>query len=713
MSTTEAYTTRGGIRVSREVEDVPVPGATDDLITSLDSRVGVLLASSYEYPGRYTRWDIGFVDPPLSITARGLQFQISSLNERGHVLLPAIGRVLGGLGSVSTLQESNREIVGRVEPTADRFPEEERSKQPSVFTVVRTIVELFASPDDPYLGLYGAFGYDLAFQFEPLRLRLERPADQRDLVLYLPDTILVVDHQRGRAERRRYDMAVGSQSTAGLPRTGREEAYAGPSTPDRSCDHGPGEYANVVRTAREAFRRGDLFEVVPGQTFFEPCPEPPSVIFRRLKARNPAPYGFLMNLGQGEYLVGASPEMYVRVDGDRVETCPISGTIARGQDPITDAAQILQLLNSDKDESELTMCTDVDRNDKSRICVPGSVRVIGRRQIEMYSRVIHTVDHVEGRLRDGFDALDAFLAHTWAVTVTGAPKAWAMQFIEDNERSVRAWYGGAVGLLGFNGAMNTGLTLRTIRVKDGIAQVRAGATLLFDSDPDAEEAETRMKASALLDAIRRPDTVEEDAARPSGLGTGKRVLLVDHQDSFVHTLGNYLRQTGAEVVTLRFGFPSDELDRLAPDLVVLSPGPGRPADFDITSTLGAAISRGIPVFGVCLGLQAMVEHFGGELGVLDYPVHGKTACVRLGGGVMFEGLPGEMRVGRYHSLFARPDRLPAELEVTAESEDGVIMAIEHRTLPLAAVQFHPESIMTLEGDLGLKLVQNVVERLAR
>ncbi len=113
------------------------------------------------------------------------------------------------------------------------------------------------------------------------------------------------------------------------------------------------------------------------------------------------------------------------------------------------------------------MCTDVDRNDKSRICVPGSVRVIGRRQIEMYSRLIHTVDHVEGRLRPGFDALDAFLAHTWAVTVTGAPKAWAMQFIEDHERSPRAWYGGAVGLLGFDGNLNTGLTLRTIRVKDG------------------------------------------------------------------------------------------------------------------------------------------------------------------------------------------------------------------------------------------------------
>src|SRR5207244_2165423 len=167
---------------------------------------------------------------------------------------------------------------------------------------------------------------------------------------------------------------------------------------------------------------------------------------------------------------------------------------------------------------ELTMCTDVDRNDKSRICRPGSVRVIGRRQIEMYSRLIHTVDHVEGRLREGFDALDAFLAHAWAVTVTGAPKTWAMQFIEDHERSPRAWYGGAVGLLGFDGNMNTGLTLRTVRVKEGIAEIRAGATLLYDSDPDEEERETHMKASAFLDAIRRPRGV----SRPAGHRRARR-----------------------------------------------------------------------------------------------------------------------------------------------------------------------------------------------
>jgi anthranilate synthase len=153
------------------------------------------------------------------------------------------------------------------------------------------------------------------------------------------------------------------------------------------------------------------------------------------------------------------------INSIRVETCPISGTVARGADALEDAQRIKSLIGSAKEESELTMCTDVDRNDKSRICIPGSVKVIGRRQIEMYSRLIHTVDHVEGYLRPEFDSLDAFLCHTWAVTVTGAPKTWAIQFVEDMERSPRCWYGGAVGLVGFDGGLNTGLTLRTVRVR--------------------------------------------------------------------------------------------------------------------------------------------------------------------------------------------------------------------------------------------------------
>ena len=711
---TDSYLTRGGIRVQRSVDEIPVANAIEPVIAALDERRGVLLASSYEYPGRYTRWDMGFVDPPLAITARGREIRVDAANERGALLLDPIQAALTDLDAVEHLDGRGDTLRAIVRTPAGRFTEEERSRQPSVFSVLRALIDLFRHPGEPHLGLYGAFGYDLAFQFEPIRLRLGRPSDQRDVVLYLPDELVIVDHRREAAERRRYEFEVDGRSTAGVPRGGVAAPYVAATSVPTPSDHRPGEYAEIVRIAHESFKRGDLFEVVPGQTFFEPCVAPPSELFLRLRERNPSPYGFLINLGEQEYLVGASPEMYVRVDDDRVETCPISGTIARGRDPIGDAAQIVALLTSAKDESELTMCTDVDRNDKSRICIPGSVRVIGRRQIEMYARLIHTVDHVEGRLRPGFDALDAFLAHAWAVTVTGAPKTWAMQFIEDHERSSRAWYGGAVGVLGFDGNLNTGLTLRTIRVKDGTAQVRVGATLLYDSDPDAEEEETRLKAAAFLDAIHRPRGV---AAGPRvelpTPGAGKRVLLVDHQDSFVHTLANYLRQTGAEVVTLRAGFPESVLDELEPHLVVLSPGPGTPSDFDVPKTVAALVRRELPTFGVCLGLQGIVEYFGGTLGVLDYPMHGKTSRITVTGGRLFAGLPAEFAAGRYHSLFAIRETLPSALVATAASDDGVVMALEHATLPVAAVQFHPESIMSLDDDVGLRLLRNVVARLAR
>jgi anthranilate synthase len=711
--TTTQYETRGRIRVHRTVEAIPLSDAIAPVIHALDTQRGALLASNYEYPGRYTRWDMGFVDPPLVIVARGRSFRVEALNPRGRVLLPPIAEALRALAAIEDVTTAADVVEGAARTPTGRFVEEDRSRQPSIFSVLREIITLFHHRDEPHLGLYGAFGYDLAFQFEPIRLRLLRRPDQRDLVLYLPDELIIVDHRREVATRRRYDFEAGGRTTEGVPRTGEAAPYVASAHAPRPADHEPAEYAAMVRLARESFKRGDLFEVVPGQTFFEACPASPAELFRRLRESNPSPYGFLMNLGEAEYLVGASPEMYVRVDGDRVETCPISGTIARGRDPLGDAAQIFALLASGKDESELTMCTDVDRNDKSRICVPGTVRVIGRRQIEMYARLIHTVDHVEGRLRPELDALDAFLAHAWAVTVTGAPKAWAMQFIEDHERSARAWYGGAVGLLGFDGHLNTGLTLRTIHVRDGLAAVRAGSTLLYDSDPEAEAAETELKASALLDVIRGGRRAEQPVAAASRAGAGRRVLLVDHPDSFVHTLANYLRQTGAEVVTLRSGFPAEAFDDVKPHLAVLSPGPGAPRDFHVAGTLAELVRRRIPGFGVCLGLQGMVEYFGGTLGVLDPPVHGKASRIRVVGGTIFAGLPAEFTAGRYHSLFAVRATLPDILTVTAETEDGVVMAIEHATLPMAAVQFHPESIMTLGEDVGLRLLVNVMDRLAR
>jgi anthranilate synthase len=724
------FETGGGIRVSRTAASFD-PALLDEITRQVEARRGGVLSSGMEYPGRYSRWHMAYVDPCIELVARGRRVTATARSARGLVLLPAVGDAMRRAGDeVEPGAPGQVEVV--IPEAAGTFTEEERSRRLTVFSALREIIAAFSGPD-PHLGLYGAFGYDLAFQFEPVRLRHTRPADQRDLVLHLPDQLYVLDRKRETATCYSYEFEVAGASTEGLARDvdqalggrmGEERRVTGTELPD---DPRPGSFARVVEQARERFARGDLFEVVPSHVFHGTCGSP-AAFYERLRRRNPAPYEFFLNLGEGEYLVGASPEMYVRVTGDRVETCPIAGTIARGGDALADAENIRALLTSAKEESELTMCTDVDRNDKSRVCEPGSVRVIGRRQIEIYSRLIHTVDHVEGRLRPGFDALDAFLTHMWAVTVTGAPKTWAMQFIEDHEDRPRRWYGGAVGMIGFDGGMNTGLTLRTAHIRGGVAAVRAGATLLFESDPAAEERETQLKARALLETLREPQAAaavqgEGEEGREGGRGArggdpagapgaGMRVLLVDHQDSFVHTLAGYFREAGAEVTTLRAGFDPALLDRYRPGLVVLSPGPGRPSDFGCDALLTALDDRGTAAFGVCLGLQAMVEHAGGQLGLLASPAHGKPGTVRVLGGPaasgLLAGLPAEFTAGRYHSLHAVPAGVAGGFSVTAVTPDGVVMAIEDDAAGRWGVQFHPESILTAAGRAGHQVIGNVL-----
>src|SRR5205823_13752669 len=171
------------------------------------------------------------------------------------------------------------------------------------------------------------------------------------------------------------------------------------------------------------------------------------------------------------------------------------------------------------------MCRDVDRNDKSRVCIPGSLKVIGRRLIESYAGVFHTVDHVEGFLQDNFDSLDAFLSHMWAVTVIGAPKKAAAQTIENLEKDARGWYGGAVGMLKLNGDINTGILIRTTYLRDSVARYPVGATLLYDSIPANEEAETRLKATGffrMIDTARKPEQATVERERPA---EGMKLLL--------------------------------------------------------------------------------------------------------------------------------------------------------------------------------------------
>ena len=703
------WATPAGVRVARSTDLLgTAAGARAGLERALDSRRGMLIFRGDDYA-------IGYTDPPIEVTVGGGRLAVRALNERGRILLPALRAGVAAMLEFDV--DSAEEFTGVVAAPPGVFAEEDRTRHAGVFRALRAVVAGMSSPDE-LLGLYGAFGYDLIFEVDPIPLRQPRGADHRDLVLHLPDEIVELDFARDEAVRHCYEFVVDGRSTAWCDGATESREFV-PGTPGQARDHRSGEYAEVVEKAMPMFRDGELFEVVPSQVFRRPCTSSPAELFRRLRLTNPAPHSLLANLGDSEYLVGASPEMFVGVardaDGLVVRTSPISGTIARGRDALQDADRIRELLNSAKEESELTMCTDVDRNDKARVCVPGTVRVTARRKIEMYSALIHTVDHVEGLPAARSRCADAFLAHLWAVTVTGAPKLAAVEFIERTERSPRRWYGGAVGRIGFDGTLDTVLTLRTIQVRDGIASVRAGATLLYDSDPAAEEAETELKAKALLRVLDEPAVAAPPPSEVDRPGAGLRFLLVDHRDSFVHCLADYLRQTGAEVVTYRAGNHLDMIDKERPDLVVLSPGPGKPADFGLSATIARAEGLGIPVFGVCLGLQGIVEHFGGTLNVLDRPVHGKqsTVVVKDPGSPLFDGLPAEFAVGRYHSLYAAPGAVSGGLDVTATTDDGVVMAVTHRTRPFAAVQFHPESIMTAAGGVGLALIDNVVAALVR
>ena len=718
------YTTPHGIQVTRSASKTNFRKGLHHVLRDLDQHRGIYLSSGYEYPGRYSRWDIASTCPPLEIVSYDRRVEFRPLNARGVETLRMFHGLLAGHPHWEDFGFEGEMLAGRLKPLPTLFPEEERSKQPSVFSILRALTEEFRGEEDSRLGLLGAFGYDLLFQFEPIEKKLPR-AGHKDLHLFLCDDIWYMDRKKEQVERYQYEFELAGASTRGLARDG--EAIAPPAPRESgpiSSDHTPEEYMANVETVREGMRRGDYYEVVLRQTFRTPFSGKASDLFRRVQLASPSPYEFLLQLGD-EQLVGASPEMFVRVEGARIETCPISGTAQRTGDPLRDADNIRELLVSAKEESELTMCTDVDRNDKSRVSQPGTVKVIGRRLIESYAGVFHTVDHVEGFLKEGFDALDAFLSHMWAVTVIGAPKKAAAQTVEALEKDARGWYGGAVGMISLNGDINTGILIRTTYLRDGMARYPVGATLLYDSVPAMEERETRLKATGFFRTLGAEETTAAEAVKRSAAGvpsgSGAKLLLVDNDDCFIHTLANYARQTGAEVVTYRAGFPAEVMALVAPDLILISPGPGRPADFGVPDVVKTAVRLGVPVFGVCLGLQGIVEAFGGELGVLDYPMHGKPSTVRNRGVGVFAGLPAEFQVGRYHSLFARRETFPECLEITAETKEldasgniiaGVIMGVRHRELPIEAVQFHPESILTAESDHGLKLMENAM-RLAK
>lgn len=705
--------TNSGIKITRQETILEAKNGIAFLIDYLETKRGMFLSSGTEYPGRYSRWETGFFDPPVEAIAYFDKVVFKPFNQRGSILIDIFKEILEekNEGQYSLLKDNNK-LVAQINHSNKIFREEDRSKQPSVLTPIRTILNAFKLNEQDALGFYGAFGFDLLFQFEKIELINKRDEKQPIVRLFFPDRVYTYDRKKEEAFLYEYNFSYKNFSTEGISLEDEIDIETEKNDIKLNIDGEiqsnitDKEYATLVEKAREKMIVGDVFELVLRRKYFASYTGSYSQLFKKMIDINPSPYQFFCQF-EDEQLIGTSPEMFVRVTEDRVESCPISGTIKRGKNPIEDAEQIKALLNSEKDEVELTMCTDVDRNDKSRVCKPGSIRLLGRRQIEKYRGLFHTVDHVEGILRDDCDGIDAFLSHMWAVTLMGSPKSTAARFIEEFEDEPRDYYGGAIGILFCNGNINTGITIRTIHLKDGIANYSVGASLIYDSDGDEESKETQIKATSFFN-IFKPQTNEQKVENKL-IGKGLKIVVIDNQDSFVNTLSDYFRQTGANVVTYRNDVNLDIILSEKPDLIMHSPGPKLPKDFGMPELIKEITKLTIPQFGVCLGLQGMVEAFGGSLRKIDTPHQGKRWTITHNNKNIFADLPSPCRVGAYHSWVANENDFPECLEITAKNELGLIMGVAHKEKPLWAVQFHPESIMSMDSDLGHHLIRNVIK----
>ena len=366
-------------------------------------------------------------------------------------------------------------------------------------------------------GAVGYVGYEAARHFERLPLASRDPHGLPDAIFGIYDTVVAFDHLRhvmrviahaadgdhAAAHRRIDEIDALLDAPLVLPPPERIERTL-------SANMTPAEYESIVARAGELIAEGDCIQIVLAQRFdIRPAPQP-LALYRALRHVNPSPYMFLLETPDAT-LVGASPEPFVRVEGGTVLMHPIAGTRPRGADAAADAANEAELRASEKERAEHVMLVDLARNDIGRVAKPGTVKVPELMRVDRFSHVMHLTSVVEGSLRPDVDALEAFRACFPAGTVSGAPKIRAMERIAELETDRRGVYAGAVGYLGFDGSLDTCIAIRTAVVAGGVCRVQAGAGIVADSDPRAEEAETRAKAGALLRAV---ELVDGQAVRP-------------------------------------------------------------------------------------------------------------------------------------------------------------------------------------------------------
>jgi len=480
-------------------------------------RADTALLESRDGNGRNNTQSILLLQSALRIEGHGREVHLIPLTENGKRVIEALSPELNGLVEISHDADIVKVAFPSMDPTLSEF---ERLKAPGPADVLRLLALRETSGEELPLMLLGMFGYDFLDTFEQLPEAKRDNLNTPNMVFELPELLLHVDHPSEKIELRTFgylgnapDEVLLDETAAllaGLPATKPgPPATSIPSTlpSNLEIDLNDEEYGDIVATLKQNIVAGDVFQIVPSRTFHLPCDNPISA-YRHLRHMNPSPYLFYLNAGSFT-LFGSSPETCVRVDGDpkNVTLFPIAGTRPRGRkpdgsiDPDLDNRLEAELKLHKKELAEHMMLVDLARNDVARICEPGTRKVSRLLEIERYSHVMHLVSLVEGKLKSGFDALHAYLATMNMGTLTGAPKVEAARLLRLHESDKRGPYGGAVGYLTSSGDMDTAIIIRSAVVKDGTAYVRAGAGVVYDSDPQAEADETSGKANAVLQAI--------------------------------------------------------------------------------------------------------------------------------------------------------------------------------------------------------------------
>ena len=364
-------------------------------------------------------------------------------------------------------------------------------------------------------GAVGYISYDAVRYFEKLPIPDVDPLDVPESIFMMTTTYLVFDHVRHKIKVVSHAHLDGDAEAAYDDATARiddviRRLNTQPRLPEPNLDQPTGadvefnmtreRYDGMVKKSREYIIAGDIIQTVVSQRMSRPTSAHPFQIYRSLRAINPSPYMYYLEL-DGFQIVGASPELLVQVVDGQVAVHPIAGTRRRGRNEAEDLALEEELRNDEKERAEHIMLLDLGRNDVGRVSKPGTVRVTQTLDIERYSHVIHLVSHVTGQLQDGYTNYDALRACFPAGTVSGAPKIRAMEIIAELEPDRRGVYAGAVGYFDLSGNMDTAIAIRTLVVKDGVAHVQAGGGIVYDSTPEFEYMETLHKAGAILTAI--------------------------------------------------------------------------------------------------------------------------------------------------------------------------------------------------------------------